>query len=86
MIRDFAGRHLEIGLISGKFYSQGVTWRGVYDGGKQEMALATQCRSWAEQVEDQWPDTGGILRDLADWYAEIARHEDAMAEKRADGG
>ena len=86
MIRDFASRHLEIGLTSGKFCSQGVTWRGVYDGGKQEMALATQCRSWAEQVEDQWPDTRRILRDLADWYAEIARREDALAQKRADGG
>jgi len=30
--------------------------------------------------------TGRILRELADWYAEVARHEDALAEKRAAGG
>jgi hypothetical protein len=86
MIRDFASKDLENGLVAGKFYSQGVTSRGVYDGGKREMMLANQCSSWSEQVEDQWPSTGRILRELADWYTEDARREDASAEKRADGG
>ena len=50
---DPANTNFEKGLIAGKFYSRGTTWRGVYDGGRQEPALAHQFRSWAEQVEDR---------------------------------
>jgi hypothetical protein len=81
-----ASKNFENGLITGKFNSRGVTWRGVYDGGKQEAMLANQFRSWAEQVEDRWHRTGQMLRELADRYAEDARREDASAEKRADEG
>jgi len=86
IIEDLANENLERGLITGKFYSRGITWRGVYDGGKQEATLSNQFRSWAEQVEDRWFCTGRVLRDLADGYAWDARHEDASAEKRADAG
>ena len=83
---DLANKNFENGLIAGKFYSRGATSRGVFDGGRQEAALAHQFRSWAEQVEDRWRRTGQMLWGLADWYAEDARREDASAAKRADEG
>ncbi len=86
IVQDLESKDLESGLITGKFNSRGVTTRGAFDGGKQEVMLAVQFRVWAEQVEDRWPRTGRMLRDLADGYARDARREDALAERHADDG
>ncbi|WP_157506324.1 hypothetical protein [Ktedonobacter racemifer] len=85
LLEDLAvNKDIENGLLTGKFYSRGVTWRGVYDGGKQEAVLANQFNLWAEQVEDRWPRTGEVLRILGDGYARDARQADVSAERRAD--
>jgi hypothetical protein len=81
-----ASKKFERGLIFGKLGSRGITWRGMYDGGNQEAALADQFSLWAEQLEDHWPRTGRVLRQLAYYNKKDARDGDALAEERADEG
>jgi hypothetical protein len=77
-------RHLEIGVEIGRFNARGVTSRGMFDGGKQEIALANQYRQWADIVGARSLRTGRILRRLADGYARDARREDDSAERAGD--
>ncbi len=86
IIEGLASPKLGKGLSIGKRNSRGVTMRGVYDGGKQELSLSDQFRSWAEQVEDRWPRTGRILREIADDYARQAGWHDMEADELADEG
>lgn len=84
VIETTKSRHLESGVEVGRFNARGVTSRGMFDGGKQETALANQYRQWAEIVGAQSPRTGRLLRRLADSYARDARREDDSAERAGD--
>lgn len=83
LLEDLESESLERGLEIGKFNSRGVTSRGVFDGGKQERALATQYEEWARKVMVRWPKTGRLLREMAESYKSWARREDAMSEQWA---
>jgi excisionase family DNA binding protein len=85
LIEDLGSTHLEQGLQVGRLNSRGVTTRGVYDGGRQERALAAQYADWAERVE-RWPRTSRLLRELAEDYKRDARMEDERASRDADDG
>lgn len=71
---------LEIGILN----KLGVTSRGVYDGGKQEHALADRY-SQAADAAGPWPRTRRLLRRLADSYERDARREDGEAERLRRG-
>lgn len=84
LIESIGSTHLETGLHVGRVNDRGVTSRGVYDGGAQERALATQYREWSRITSARWPRTSRVLRRLADDYERDARREDARAEITAD--
>lgn len=84
LIESIGSTHLETGIHVGRVNDRGVTSRGVYDGGQQERALATQYREWSRMTATRWPRTSRTLRRLADDYERDARREDARAEITAD--
>jgi hypothetical protein len=84
MIERIGSKELENGLAIGKRNARGVVSRGVYDGGDQERALATQYRAWSSATKATWPRTSRILRELAEAYARDAHREDIEAEIDAD--
>lgn len=86
LLEDLANARIERAMATGKFNSRGVSMRGMYAGGTQEAALAKQFGTWAAQVQDGWPRTARVLRELADDYARGARREDSRAEGLADEG
>jgi len=75
---------METGLHVGVVNQQGMTIRGVYEGGQQEHALAAHYRQWAKQTAGDWPRTSRVLRGLAESYEREAQREDARAEVTAD--
>jgi len=75
---------IETGIHVGAMNQQGMTIRGMYEGGPQERVLAARYRLWAKQTADSWPRTSRVLSGLAESYERRAQHQDARAEVRAD--
>ncbi len=73
---------LEEHLAMTRMNQRGVTVRGVYDGGKQELQLAEKYGAWADQVRDEWPRTGKLLDLIAKSYEADARREDDRGERQ----
>ena len=65
VLERIGSEELETGLSIGKFNSRGVTSRGAYEGGKQELDLSSQYQQWADELLDRWPRTGRLLHDMA---------------------
>jgi len=84
IVETLGSEAIEAGLFTGAFNNRGVTARGVFDGGKQERALAKRYRDGAKATAHQWRRTSRLLRRLADSYERHARHEDARAQVVAD--
>ncbi len=84
IIEDAASDDLDAGLRTEVINSRGTTSRGLTDGGAQEWALVERYSGYATSVADGWPRTAALLRCLADRYAQLARREDADAERRQD--
>jgi hypothetical protein len=84
LLEELDSESLAQGLSIGRYNSRGVTTRGVFDGGKQENALAAQYEGWSKKVMVRWPKTGRLLREMAESYKAWARHQDAVAEEWAN--
>lgn len=76
---------LERGFTIGLFNKQGVTFRSMSEGGKQEYELATRYEGWAEAIEATHPRTAGALRSVADSYREQGRRHDEEARRFLEG-
>ncbi|MBY0289113.1 MAG: hypothetical protein K2X52_18545 [Mycobacteriaceae bacterium] len=76
---------LERGFVIGLLNKQGVTTRGLADGGKQEYDLAEQYNNWAQAVEAVSPRTSGALRSVADSYRAEGRRQDEDARRYFEG-
>lgn len=79
VIEDFATEEIEKGIAICRFNQRGVFTKGLYDGGKQERALANQYRNWAD-VTRKWPRTSALLRQIADDWDRSATRADREAE------
>jgi hypothetical protein len=84
LLEEIASPEISQGLAIGGFNARGGTSRGVFDGGRQEDALAQQYENWSKQVMARWPETGRILREMALSYRSMARQQDTMSEKWAN--
>jgi hypothetical protein len=73
---------LMTGLVIAHRNLRGVTVRNFAEGGVQERALAASLRSSADAVEEDFPNTALMLRDLARAYERWGEREDVSA--RAD--
>ena len=82
ILEDVASQHLETGLRIGRYNARGVTSRGAYEGGAQELALAKQYLAWAAAVGARWPRTARLLRQLATGYETEARRMDEEARRQ----
>ena len=61
---------------------QGVTTRGMNDGGEQERVLAKIHRAYADKFKVAWPRTALVMRRIADHYEARAKWHDEHAEFR----
>jgi hypothetical protein len=84
LLESVQSQKLTEGLAIGKFNARGVTIRGPYDGGRQEMVLADQYDAWSSRIMARWPESGRVLKEMARTYRSWARHEDAESEEMAD--
>jgi len=84
LLEELESPALSRGVVTGKFGARGVTTRGLYDGGAQERSLAEQYEAWSKQVMARWPETGRLLRNLAQSYQSWAIRHDAMSEETAN--
>lgn len=81
VIEDMRNAHLETGVILGIHNSQGVTVRGMQDGGDQERNVADKYNKWAEATKLEYPRTSAMLREIARSYENTARTFDDQAER-----
>jgi hypothetical protein len=73
------------GLVAGTHNGIGVI--GIYEGGRRERKRATQYLAWADQIVDDWPETGYVLREIAHSHQHGVGHLlDQSAQQRADEG
>lgn len=72
--------HLENGMLSGVHNKQGVTTRGLFDGGQLERVEANQYRMWADAVKFEWPRTAALLERIARSFEDTAKFHDEHAE------
>jgi hypothetical protein len=86
LIETIGSARLDTGIHIGLHNRRGVTWRGVFDGGKQERELEAKYRDMSIRATKQWRRTSRVLRGIADSYREEARRNDVEAEQLADEG
>ncbi|HEX8207396.1 MAG TPA: helix-turn-helix domain-containing protein [Solirubrobacteraceae bacterium] len=84
IIETIGSRSLETGLHVGVINARGITSRGLFDGGKQERALAADYLRWARETAGEWPRTSRVLRGIAEDYERDAQRHDIEAELTAD--
>ncbi len=80
VIERMTNDHLESGIISGVHNKQGVTSRGLFDGGQLERGIASQYRIWAGAVKFEWPRTAALLERIARSFEDTAKFHDEHAE------
>lgn len=81
ILESMGNSKLEEGLLRGRINRRGITTRGVFDGGVQEVDLAASYRDHSRRMNARWPRTAGILRILAEDYEREAFREDNEAER-----
>jgi len=79
LIEELAAEQVERGIALCRFNQRGSFSKGLYDGGKQERALAHQYRNWAD-VTRNWPRTSALLRQIADDWDRHSTRADSEAE------
>ncbi len=75
---------VRIGFGTGLFNDRGTTFRGMYDGGGQERASATQYVAWAEQIQTERPYAALVLRDHARSLEAMGQHWDRESRDDED--
>ncbi len=84
IVEATGSQSLESGVHTGVINSDGVTTRGVFDGGDLERSKAARYWKWSKQVAPSSPRTGRLLRRLAESYERDARRHDDEATTRSD--
>ncbi|MDE2229751.1 MAG: hypothetical protein KGL11_12025 [Alphaproteobacteria bacterium] len=79
-IEKYFSRAMAEGIQTEQFGKRGVVSKALYEGGKQEEALATEWRTWAQKVGPTSRHTQDILNKIADMWGYHARHEDDRAK------
>jgi hypothetical protein len=80
-IERLKSEQLERGIQIERFNMRGPHWRGLYDGGGQERALAADYYRGADMVA-AWPRTAALLKAIGKhWQADAVR-EDVRANQR----
>ena len=84
LLEEVASEDLEQGIYKGIFNSRGLVSRAIGEGGVQERELAMRYHTYARLLNDGWPRTAGLMRQVAEAYGSDARREDTEAELTED--
>ena len=80
VMETVSAEHIARGFCIGVYNARGVHWRG--EGGDQERELAAKYRSWAQQLDFEYPYVSSVLERIASGYDDDARREDSRANVR----
>jgi len=80
IIEKLRSENVEQGIEIERSNMRGVVTKAMYEGGKQERALADQARSWAKAAE-KWPHTYAMLLEIAQSWDAHAEREDQRAKQ-----
>lgn len=81
VIEKLTAEQVEQGLKIERFNMRGIYHKALFEGGKQERALAAEYRDWASTIRAKWPRTAHVLEMIAQTWDENARREDLEAEQ-----
>jgi hypothetical protein len=81
LIETVQSSKLEQGIEIEQFNSRGVVSKALFEGGKQERALAAKWRGWAEKMDSRWLRTKIMLERIAASWDAHADAEDQRTEK-----
>jgi hypothetical protein len=84
LLEEVTSEDLEQGIYKGTFNSRGWISRALGEGGAQERELAERYHTYARLLNDRWPRTAGLMRQIAEAYVSDARREDTEAELEED--
>jgi len=79
LIEKTASESIESGLRCALINNQGMTCRGVLDGGEIERRKEDDYRKIAEEFRPTWPRTAALLDSIADKFQRRALQEDRRA-------
>ena len=79
LIEELSAPQIETGIAVCRFNQRGTFSKSLYDGGRQERALAEQYRNWSETAR-RWPRTSALLRQIAEDWDRHAARADSEAE------
>lgn len=80
IIEDLANPVIEDGWQTQISNNRGVTTRMLTEGGEQERMLVERYQKDAKQMNDRWPRTAAVLREIAESYRRGAIEQDQRAE------
>lgn len=80
LIDEICSEDLDKGIRIERANMRGVYSKAMYEGGKQERALAEQYRAWARAAQN-WPRTAFILKEIASGWDSDAERSDIEAKK-----
>lgn len=76
LIEEVASANVELGIRVERHNMRGVVSKAMFEGGKQERALAEEAQRWARAAAGR-PRTAAMLHDLArSWDAEANREDE----------
>jgi hypothetical protein len=73
---------LESGVASHVYNSRGVVTKSLREGGAQERELVRKYNGYADAVNEKWPRTAAMLREIAHFYERDAMQSDMEVEIR----
>lgn len=79
VIEENASDEIERGIAIARFNMRGPFVKPLYEGGKEERALAAQYREWGHAAA-RWPRTSRLLRQIAEDWERHAEQADVRAE------
>lgn len=78
LIEELASQHVERGVEVERHNVRGVVSKAIFEGGRQERALAEEARGWA-RASARWPRTAAMLLSVAQMWDAMADREDQRA-------
>jgi len=82
VIEDLGSTEIERGISIRIYNSRGVVTKNLDEGGEQERQLVDEYERWANLVNDKWPRTAAMLRQVAASYQHEATRSDIDVELR----
>jgi hypothetical protein len=81
LIEELANSKIEQNMAIEKINMRGATSRAMFDGGKQEHALAEQYKRWSLALSTHWPRVAAMLNAISKDWEHWAKIEDEEAER-----